>query len=57
MTINKQILYALAALFPVLLQAESMPTNPWEWWRWIGTGALAVVIALKALQSDPNVAN
>lgn len=55
MTINKQILYFLIALVPVLVQPESAPTDAWGWFKWGGTSLLAGLIALKALQSDPEI--
>lgn len=52
--INKQILYFLIAVIPVMIQVDQAPTDPWGWFKLGSASLLAGLVALKALQSDPN---
>lgn len=51
--IAKYSLFFWLAALPALLVAKEMPANPWEWWLWGGYALYQGLLAMKALQSNP----
>ena len=48
-------LYFGIAIGSNLLLQTNPPASPWECWRWIASGLLQGLIAIKAYQSPPPI--
>lgn len=48
---SRYILYFFLSAIPPVIAAQTMPSSPWEWTRFVASTLYAGLIAIKALQS------